>query len=170
VVNHPQDAAEVQHRLSDGHGLLADGGVSVSNLFSGDAPTTLLTMSDARLPSRRASAYPAFVTHGTGLVRSLVVAGGQVITELYQGRRHRDHDVEPRVHRGLVFAVQRVVTTALLRDLSVALVTEQIARAAPVIYVDWTNYDEIAHHAGPSRPESMQALQGLDRLTGFWPR
>ena len=55
-----------------------------------------------------------------------MVAGGQVITELYQGRRQRDHDVEPRVHRGVVFAVQRAVTTALLRDLSVALVTEQI--------------------------------------------
>jgi hypothetical protein len=168
VVNHPQDATEIQRRLSDGHGLLADGGVSVSNLFSGDAPTTLLTMSDARLPSRRDRAYPAFVTYGTGLVRSVVVAGGQVITELYQGRRQRDHDVEPRVHRGVVFAVQRAVTTALLRDLSVALVTEQIARAAPVIYVDWTDYDEVAHHAGPSRPESMQALEGLDRLAGFF--
>jgi hypothetical protein len=52
VVNHPPDATEIQQRLSDGHGLLAEGGVSVSNLFSGDAPTTLLTMSDADLPSR----------------------------------------------------------------------------------------------------------------------
>ena len=167
VVNHPPDATELQHRLSDGYGLLADGGVSVSNLFSGDAPTTLLTMSDAQLPSR-SSGYRSFVTDGTGLVRSVVVAGGQVITELYQGRRQKHHHVEPRVRRGLVFALQRAVTTALLRDLSVALVADQIARAAPVIYVDWTDYDEVAHHAGPSRVESMRALEGLDRLVGFF--
>jgi hypothetical protein len=167
VVNHPPDATEIQHRLSDGHGLLAEGGVSVSNLFSGDAPTTLLTMSDAELPSH-SSGYRSFVTDGTGLVRSVVVAGGQVITELYQGRRQRHHHVEPRVRRGLVFALQRAVTTALLRDLSVAPVTDQIARAAPVIYVDFTDYDEVAHHAGPSRVESMRALEGLDRLVGFF--
>ena len=167
VVNHPPDATEIQQRLSDGCGLLAEGGVSVSNLFSGDAPTTLLTMSDAHLPSR-SSGYRSFVTDGTGLVRSVVVAGGQVITELYEGRRQKHHHVEPRVRRGLVFALQRAVTTALLRDLSVALVTDQIARAAPVIYVDWTDYDEVAHHAGPSRVESMRALEGLDRLVGFF--
>jgi uncharacterized membrane protein YvlD (DUF360 family) len=168
VVNHPRDAAEIQQRLSDGQGLLAHGGVSVSNLFSGDAPTRLLTMSDARLPARTTRGYASFATQGSGLVRSLVVAGGQVLTELYQGRRQRRRDVEPRVRRGLVFAVQRAVTTALLRDLSVALVTEQIARGAPVIYVDLTDYDEIAHHAGPSRSESMQALEGLDRVANFF--
>jgi hypothetical protein len=167
VVNHPPDATEIQQRLSDGHGLLAEGGVSVSNLFSGDAPTTLLTMSDADLPSR-SSGYRSFVTDGTGLVRSVVVAGGQVITELYEGRRQKHHHVEPRVRRGLVFALQRAVTTALLHDLSLALVTDQIGRAAPVIFVDWTDYDEVAHHAGPSRVESMRALEGLDRLVGFF--
>ena len=45
VANHPRDAAEIQQRLSDGRGLLADGGVSISNIFTGDAPTALLTMS-----------------------------------------------------------------------------------------------------------------------------
>jgi len=61
--------------------------------------------------------------------------------------------VEPRVRRGLVFALQRAVTNRLLlRDLSLALVTvSNRARGRPVIYVDWTDYDEVAHHAGPSR-------------------
>ena len=45
VTNHPRDSALVESRLTDGRGLLADGGVSVSNVFSGDAPTSLLTMS-----------------------------------------------------------------------------------------------------------------------------
>jgi hypothetical protein len=168
VANHPRDAAEIERRISDGHGLLADGGVSVSNLFSGDAPTQLLTMSAARLPSRTTRGLASFASTGGGLVRSLVVAVGLVVTESYQGQRQRRRDVRPRVRRGAVFAVQRAVTTALLRDLTVVIVAEQIARGAPVIFVDFVDYDEVAHHAGPSRPESMRTLDGFDRLADFF--
>jgi uncharacterized membrane protein YvlD (DUF360 family) len=56
VTNRPQDSALVESRLTDGRGLLADGGVSVSNVFSGDAPTSRLTMSTVR--ARRASGRP----------------------------------------------------------------------------------------------------------------
>ena len=37
VANRPADAAIIEERASTGRGLLADDGVSVSNLFSGDA-------------------------------------------------------------------------------------------------------------------------------------
>ena len=164
VANHPRDAAEIEQRISTGTGLLARGGVSVSNLFSGDAPLSLLTMSDARLPPRRTDGVAWFATTRGGLLHSLSVSIGQVVTELYQGRRQRRRDVRPRVQRGLVFAVQRAVTTALLSDLTVAIVAEQVARGAPAIYVDFLDYDEVAHHAGPSRPESMRTLESLDRL------
>jgi hypothetical protein len=36
-------------------------------------------------------------------------------------------------------------------------------RGTPVIYMDYTDYDEIAHHSGPERPESLDALDGVDR-------
>ena len=36
-------------------------------------------------------------------------------------------------------------------------------RGTPAIYVDYTDYDEIAHHSGPERPESLDALDGVDR-------
>ena len=45
VANKPADAADIEALHSDGHGLLADDGVSVSNLFTGDAPTAYVTMS-----------------------------------------------------------------------------------------------------------------------------
>ena len=164
VANHPRDAAIISDRLSTGAGLLAGDGISVSNLFSGDAPQPLLTMSDARLPPRRTDGIAWFATARGGLLHSIAVSFGQVLTELFQGRRQRRRDVQPRVHRGFVFAIQRAVTTALLSDLSVAIVAEQVARGAPVIYVDLLTYDEVAHHAGPSRPESMRTLEGLDRM------
>ena len=36
-------------------------------------------------------------------------------------------------------------------------------RGAPVIYVDYTDYDEIAHHSGPERSETFDALDGVDK-------
>ena len=36
-------------------------------------------------------------------------------------------------------------------------------RGAPVIFVDYTDYDEIAHHSGPERSETFDALDGVDR-------
>ena len=39
-------------------------------------------------------------------------------------------------------------------------------RGANVIYVDFTDYDELAHHCGPERVESFEALDGVDRAIG----
>jgi len=169
VANRPGDAAEIEKRVSDGHGLLAHDGVSVSNLFSGDAPTRLLTMSDARLPSPR-HGVATYAVARSGLARSLVVFAGQVVAEWYQARRQRLRDVQPRVRRGGVFLLLRGVTTVILRDLNVSIVAELMARGAPTIYVDFVDYDEVAHHAGPSRPESMRTLDGLDRVLGLFER
>ena len=36
-------------------------------------------------------------------------------------------------------------------------------RGANVIYADFTDYDELAHHCGPERVESFEALDGVDR-------
>jgi hypothetical protein len=168
VANRPADAHEIEQRLSTGRGLLADGGVSVSNLFSGDAPTRILTMSDARLPSRSTRGLASFATTSLGFIRTLVVFLGQVVVEMYQARRQRRRDVRPRVARGGVFALLRGVTTAFLHDLNVTIVAEQMARGAPVIFVDFVDYDEIAHHAGPSRPESVRTLDALDRVLRFF--
>ena len=45
VANQPADAAVIEADLSTGRGLLVDDGVSISNLFTGDAPAAVLTMS-----------------------------------------------------------------------------------------------------------------------------
>jgi hypothetical protein len=44
VANHPEDAAEIVRRISDGSGLLARDGASIGNLVTGDAPRSYLTM------------------------------------------------------------------------------------------------------------------------------
>jgi len=37
---------------------------------------------------------------------------------------------------------------------------KEMVRGTPVIYMDYTDYDEIAHHSGPERPESLDAIDG----------
>ncbi|MEV6305716.1 alkaline phosphatase family protein [Actinoplanes sp. NPDC051861] len=168
VANRPADAELIEKRLSDGHGLLADGGVSISNMFSGDATTALMVMSRA---GRRGglgpgSDYLRFFARPFILVRSLVLTAGEIVKEIYQGRQQRMRGIEPRIHRHGSYPLLRGLTNVLLRDLNVALVAEHMMRGAPVIFVDFVDYDEIAHHAGVARPESMDALAGVDRVLG----
>jgi hypothetical protein len=165
VANRPADAAVIEARLSDGRGLLADDGVSISNLFSGDAPTSLLTMSGLRQRSTGlgpSSSYAAFFTHPAGLARAVVMTLGEMVKEVFQRRRQERRDVVPRIDRAGAYVALRAVTNVLLRDLNVALVVEAMMRGSRSIYVDFVDYDEIAHHAGVSRPEALASLYGLD--------
>ncbi|HET6878282.1 MAG TPA: alkaline phosphatase family protein [Jatrophihabitans sp.] len=164
VANRSRDAAEIERRLSDGRGLLADGGVSLANLFSGDAPVRLLTMSDPRLSVRERRQVGDYVASWSGLPRAVVLMLGEMITELQQGRRQRHRNVQPRVSRLSEFVVLRAVTTVLLRNLAVSLLADHLVAGAPVLYVDFVDYDEVAHHAGPSRPEAIRTLDGIDRV------
>jgi hypothetical protein len=74
--------------------------------------------------------------------------------------------VEPRIPRTGAYVLLRGVTNVLLRRLNLSVVAEQMSRGRPVVYVDFVDYDEIAHHAGPERPESMDAIEGLDTVLG----
>ena len=59
IANRPDDAAVIEQRATTGNGLLADGGLGLGNLFTGDAPRAILTMS--RLGASRGSGRPAHV-------------------------------------------------------------------------------------------------------------
>jgi uncharacterized membrane protein YvlD (DUF360 family) len=163
VTNRPRDSALVESRLTDGRGLLADGGVSVSNVFSGDAPTSLLTMSTVRAGTGRPARYiSAYLIDPFGLTRSLVLTVGEIVKELHQARRQRLRDVEPRIPRTASYVLLRGLTNVLLRQLNLSIIAEHMMRGAPSVYCDFVDYDEIAHHAGPSRPEALAALEGID--------
>ncbi len=70
------------------------------------------------------------------------------------------------MHRGMKYAGMRAASNVLLRDVNVSLIIEEMYRGANVIYTDFTDYDELAHHCGPERVESLQALDGVDEAIG----
>jgi hypothetical protein len=168
VSNHPQDAREIMRRVSNGQGLLAKGGASIGNLLSGDAPRSFLTaatLDDPAREIRRSHVLDWFFISPYSYVRWTLLSIGEVIKELVQARAAARS--EPRGPRAFPYPLARAATNVLLRHLSTALVIEEIWRRTSPIYVDFVDYDEIAHHSGPDRVESRDAVKGLDKIIGI---
>ncbi|MFL5726140.1 MAG: phage holin family protein [Chloroflexota bacterium] len=165
VSNHPADAAEIVQRASNGEGLLSNDGASVSNLVSGDAVrsyVTMATMTDPQKGLGTSRAWYSFMISPDNYLRALVLSIAEVIKEYWQAiRSHRRH-ITPSMHRGMPYPIARAATNVVLRSLATSLVMEEMYHGTPVIYVDYTDYDEIAHHSGPERHESLDALDGVD--------
>ena len=166
VSNHPEDATEIVRRVSNGEGLLSNGGASISNLVSGDAVARYIMMATIKDKDARPGPERAFV---------LVLRQPHQLHAHARPERRRDHQgvhpgAAPGAGRhvptciaGFPYPVARAATNVLLRSLGTSLVIEEMFRGTPVIYMDYTDYDEIAHHSGPERAESLDALDGVDR-------
>ena len=168
AASRPADSSIIESRFAAGEGLLRGGGAAVSTTFSGDADTSLLVISQAIKASRLGSGrfYVSFFSYPLLLAGALVLTVGEMVKELYQGHLQRVRDVRPRVPRRGAYILLRGVTNVLLRKLNLSLVATLMNEGRPIIYVDLVDYDEIAHHAGPERPESMRSLEGLDGILG----
>ncbi|HEY7718830.1 MAG TPA: alkaline phosphatase family protein [Pedococcus sp.] len=169
VANRPADAAVIEAAGSDGRGLLADDGVSVSNLFTGDAPTALATMSAVgRTQEGREARFAVsqFLARPEGLARGLSRTVSEVVRERFQATRARRRGIRPRTHRGWTFAFERAGLSGVLRDLNTMLVADAMLRGRRSVYVNYVDYDAVAHHAGTMQPESLSALEGIDAVLG----
>ena len=167
VANRPDDAAIIERRASSGLGLLADDGVSISNIFTGDAPRAAMTMSRleiARGSRRTRKVFARFLLRPDGLCRSLARTVAEVVRERFQAVKQKRLDMHPRVHRSWTFAGLRAFSNGLLRDLNTTLVSEEMMRGAKSIYVDYVDYDEIAHHAGCHQDRVPRGAHGLDHV------
>src|SRR5438132_803269 len=170
VSNHPNDAREIMRRVSNGDGLLATDGASIGNLLSGDAPRSFLTAATIDDPARevrRSHVLDWFFVSPYSYVRWILLSIGEIVKELIQARAERLSGVEPRGARGFPYPLARAATNVLLRHLSTALVIEEMYRRTRAIYVDFVDYDEIAHHTGPARVEARDSIAGLDRIIGL---
>lgn len=167
VANKPADAALIEAMHSDGTGLLADDGVSVSNLFTGDAPTAYVTMSAVKRTQETKETrltLASFLASPNGLARAIPRMSGEMFREKFQSRRAIRRDIRPRVHRGWGFVGERAALAGVLRDLNTNLVATAMLKGRRSIYVDYVDYDAIAHHAGMLRPESLEALVAIDEV------
>ncbi|MGZ6295731.1 MAG: alkaline phosphatase family protein [Candidatus Limnocylindrales bacterium] len=169
VANHPEDATVIESRLSNGEGLLSPGGASISNIFTGDAERAFLVMSTIKVKEKGlgdSEAFYWFFVSPYSYLNMLARFLGEVIKENVQSRRQARAGIIPRMHRGFPYPWVRGATNVALRAMGTSLVIQEMLRGTPVIYMDYTDYDEIAHHSGPERAESLDALDGVDRELG----
>jgi uncharacterized membrane protein YvlD (DUF360 family) len=175
--SHPEDAAEIERRHSDGRGLLAVDGAARGNLFTGDAPHVSLTMSAlpvlGRAARRRSEAhdgvgagYYAYFANPANVIRTLAGALVDVAREISASVRQKRADVRPRVNRGGFYPFARAATTVIVRDVVVSAIIEDMLAGRAAVYADFLGYDEVAHHSGTERFDALAVLRSIDQQIG----
>ena len=162
----PPDCAEIERRHSTGIGLLADGGASRGNLLSGEADHMILTVSRMDAEKRANPGYRAFFANGFNVVTVLVLFFWEVVLEWSAAGRAKRRDVRPRGHRGGLYPFMRAALCVVVRDLIVYGVLSDMMKGRPAIYATFSSYDEVAHHSGLERADTLEALRKLDQQFG----
>ena len=169
VSNHPKCAAAIEQAHSDGNGLLAHHGSSYGNLFSGDAERAVLTMSGAgrRKEGRTGAGYFGYFSRPGQTIRTLLASIVEIGRERVaatpptaagrRAARRAGLDATRCCARSRRWSPATCRCKASMNDMCEG-------RAA--IYVDMLGYDEVAHHSGPERVDTLAVLRDLDRQLG----
>ena len=163
VCSSPADCAEIERRHATGVGLLVDGGASRGNLLSGEAEETILTVSRSDAERKANPGYRAFLANGFNVTRAFVLFLWEIVIELTAAARAKRRDVRPRGHRGGIYPLMRATMCVIVRDLIVFGVLTDMMRGRPAVYATFSSYDEVAHHSGLERADTMEALRKLDQ-------
>jgi len=166
VCSAPADCAEIERRHRVGRGLLANGGASRGNLLSGEADHVILTASRSEAERQANPGYRAFFANGFNVLRSLVLFFWEAVLEVTAASRARRRDVRPRGHRGGYYPLLRAALCVIVRDLIVYGVLTDMMKGRPAVYATFSSYDEVAHHSGLERADTMEALRKLDQQFG----
>jgi uncharacterized membrane protein YvlD (DUF360 family) len=162
----PDDCARIEQQRANGNGLLVGGGSSRGNLLSGEAEEVILTVSRIEAEKRANPGYRAFFANGFNVTRSLVFFFWELILEWVASARARRRDVRPRGHRGGLYPFMRAAMCVVVRDLIVYGVLTDMMRGRPAVYATFSSYDEVAHHSGLERADTLEALRKLDQQFG----
>jgi len=162
----PADCAEIERRRADGRGLLAGGGASRGNLLSGGAEHVILTVSRMEAEKHANRGYQAFLANGFNVTRLFVLFFYEVVLEWIAAVRAIRRDVRPRGHRGGAYPFMRAAMAVAVRDLVVFGVLSDMMKGRPAVYACFAGYDEVAHHSGLEREDTLEALRKLDQQIG----
>ena len=162
----PADCEALEHERATGRGLLVNGGTSRGNLLSGEADEAILTVSRMAAEMRPNPGYRTFFSNAYNVTRSLVLFFWEVILEWTAALRARRRNVRPRGHRGGFYPFMRAAMCVVVRDLIVFGVMSDMLRGKPAVYATFSSYDEVAHHSGLQRPDTLEALRKVDQAFG----
>ena len=164
----PIQVKELEERISDGNGLLADNGASRSNLFSGDTDNIIFTMSKIlNLKKLYNRAWFSVFSNPSNFARIVSLFLAEMILEIYSQIKHKILNIQPRIKRGIIYIPTRAGTNVFMREINTqTLIGDMMVGDIDVAYSTYLGYDEIAHHSGVRNNDSWYALKGMDKQMG----
>ncbi|MGC8837745.1 MAG: alkaline phosphatase family protein [Anaerolineae bacterium] len=163
----PQSLRAVRERIAAGRRGLLEGGSSYGNLLDGGARLALFTL--GALDRRRLfenvrglGFLVLFLLSPLRVARVLLgclweylrdAAGGtwEWIRHLGQGQRRTPSPL------------LQVLADLIAREVLTFCVMIDVYRGVPIVYVNYFGYDEVAHRVGPTHPQALRVLRGIDR-------
>ena len=161
----PTKVKELEERISNGKGLLADNGASRSNLFSGDTENVIFTMSKIlNLQKLYNKAWFSVFSNPSNFARIISLFLAEMVLEIISQIKHRVKNIQPRIKRGIIYIPTRAGTNVFMREINTStLIGDMMVGDIDIAYSTYLGYDEIAHHSGVRDEDSWYALKGMDK-------
>jgi hypothetical protein len=168
--NAPHGVQYIRDRLT-APGALA-GGSSYVNLMDGDAQTVAFTVATRE----KMSVYQRLGGGRMGMlillhpIRLLRMGLESVVEYLREEWERLRGELARRVtHSEGIFPFIRVLSNVIIRELQTMAILLDVYLGVPVIYSTFMQYDELAHHFGPSSKQALYDLKRTDaRISEIW--
>ena len=152
-------------------GALANGS-SYVNLLDGDARTVAFTVATRERMSvyRRLGGTRMLLLIALHPVRVLRMAFQSVVEWLREEwERAASMLVSRATHAEGIFPFVRILSNVIVRELQTMAIVLDVWLGVPVIYSTYMQYDELAHHFGPSSTGALSDLKRTDaRIAEIW--
>jgi hypothetical protein len=168
--NAPHGVQYIRDRIHS-PGALA-GGSSYVNLLDGDAQTVAFTVATRekmsvyrRLGGTRMALL--MLLHPIRMVRMVFQGAFEWLLEEWERARG---ELSGRVtHAEGIFPFIRILSNVVVRELQTMAILLDVYLGVPVIYSTFMQYDELAHHFGPSSKQALVDLRRTDaRIAEIW--
>jgi hypothetical protein len=141
------------------------GGSSYVNLFDGDAETvafTVATREKMSLYRRIGGTRMALLIllHPVRVARMGIQSVFEWLIEEWE--RLRGEFAGRTTHSEGIFPFLRIFTNVIVRELQTMAILLDIYLGVPIIYSTFMQYDELAHHFGPSSKQALKDLRRTD--------
>ena len=154
------DAAHVEETQAAGRRGIVSGGGTYGCVFTGGAASNLLTFAMIKRPT------------GEGLLRAIsnpiviawvVLKGGILSTiELLRAAMRLIADPLSVTTDGWKFLAIKIGISVWLRELFTMAVAHDLYAGVPAVYVNYLDYDVVAHAWGPRHRRALRALRRVD--------
>ncbi len=168
--NAPHGVQYIRDRIHS-PGALA-GGSSYVNLLDGDAQTvafTVATRDKMSVYRRLGGTRMGFLIllHPIRMVRMMLQGAREWFLEEWERTRG---ELAGRVtHSEGIFPFIRILSNVVIRELQTMAILLDVYLGVPVIYSTFMQYDELAHHFGPSSTQALADLKRTDaRIAEIW--